>query len=184
MWMTRQQSYLTLLQIQLQRTHIAMLSSLTTSLMVFDTVIPISGCRENLTWIQDLGRWPSKLIAFNPNGSSLGLRDSSSSQVSSSFSTVTVSPLTHSSKNDATSSFTNKTKAPGGNFSSSWAPLSQVHFLIQVHRCHSLPIRVEEDAFHLLPHEPRHLFPVTLSSGTLFQQLFLLGYSSASFIFP
>ena len=125
--MTRQQFYLMLLQIQLQTTHTAMLSSLTTSLMVFDTVIPILGCRENRTWIQDMGRWPSKLIAFNPNGSALGLRDSSSSQVSSSFSTMTVSPLTHSSKDDATSSFTNKTKAPGGNFATSWAPLS--HFL-------------------------------------------------------
>ena len=47
---------------------------------------------------------------------------------------------------------------------------------------------VEEEAFHQvedqLLQEPRHLFPVTLSSGTLFHQLFLLGYSSASFIFP
>ena len=183
--MTRQQFYLMLLQIQLQRTHTAMLSSLTTSLLMFDTVIPTSGCRENLTWIQDMGRWPSKPIAFNPSGSSLD------SEVLLAARSLPHSPpwLLHPLPTHLRMMpFPHSQIKQRPQEETSQLPERLCHiFCIQVHLCHSLPIIVEEDAFHQvedhLPHEPRHLFSVILSSGTWFHQLFLLGYSSTSF-FP
>lgn len=146
-----------------------------------------SALRENPTQIWDMDRWCYILITCNPKGSSVWLSDCSSGQVSSPFSIMTVWTLTYSSKNDVNSSFSNKTKAPGRNFFN-FVPTPLSHLL---HSCPSSPLPAHHSGGEvppLIPGPPaacaQTSTPCTLSSGTLFQQLYFLSYSSTSFFFP